>query len=59
MFIYTEAFEKRYEVKSLGYDLDRVSARVAEIAGMEKSDNLRAICRTLARWNDERTPVGE
>ena len=26
-----EAFERKYELKSLGYDLDRVAARVAEI----------------------------
>jgi putative transposase len=30
-----EAFERKYELKSLGYDLDHVAARVAEIYEME------------------------
>jgi putative transposase len=33
-----EAFERKYELKSLGYDLDRVAARVAEIYEMEIGD---------------------
>lgn len=30
-----EEFERKYELKRLGYDLDRIAARVAEISGME------------------------
>ncbi len=33
-----EKFERKYELKRLGYDLDRVSARVAEIYGLEVDD---------------------
>jgi putative transposase len=33
-----EAFERKYELKSLGYDFDRVAARVAEIYEMEIGD---------------------
>jgi putative transposase len=33
-----EAFERKYELKSLGYDVDRVAARVAEIYDMEIKD---------------------
>jgi putative transposase len=33
-----EAFERKYELKSLGYDLDRVAARVAEIYEIEIGD---------------------
>lgn len=33
-----EAFERRYELKSLGYDLDRVAARVAGIYGIKRED---------------------
>ncbi|MFC1886825.1 transposase [Thermodesulfobacteriota bacterium] len=33
-----EAFERKYELKRLGYDLDRVSARVAEIYEMAIAD---------------------
>jgi len=31
-----EKFEKRYEMKRLGYDLDRIEERVCEIFGIEK-----------------------
>ena len=33
-----EKFEHKYELKRLGYDLDRVAARVAEIFGIEGKD---------------------
>jgi len=33
-----EKFEKKYELKRLGYDLDRVAVRVAEIYGIEVDD---------------------
>jgi putative transposase len=33
-----EAFERKYELKSLGYDLDRIAARVAEIYEMDMED---------------------
>ena len=33
-----EAFGRKYELKSLGYDLDRIAARVAEIYEMEMGD---------------------
>lgn len=33
-----EAFERKYELKSLGYDLDRVATRVAEIYEMDSND---------------------
>jgi len=33
-----EAFERKYELKSLGYDLERIAARVAEIYEMEMGD---------------------
>ena len=33
-----EKFERKYELKRLGYDLDQVAARVAEIYGIEVDD---------------------
>jgi putative transposase len=33
-----EKFERKYEVSRLGYDLDRVAARAAEIHGIEAAD---------------------
>ena len=33
-----EKFERKYELKRLGYDLDRVAGRVAEIHGIEVDD---------------------
>jgi len=33
-----EKFERNYELKRLGYDLDQVAARVAEIYGIEVED---------------------
>ena len=33
-----EAFEMKYELKSLGYDLDRVASRAAELYSIEKGD---------------------
>ena len=33
-----EKFERKYELKRLGYDLDRVAARAAEIYGIEVDD---------------------
>ena len=33
-----EKFERKYELKRLGYDLDRIAARVAEICEMEIDD---------------------
>ena len=33
-----EAFERKYELKSLGYNLDRVASRVAELYSIEKGD---------------------
>ena len=33
-----EAFDRKYELKSLGYDLERVAARVAEICGTETGE---------------------
>jgi putative transposase len=33
-----EKFERKYELKRLGYDLDRIAARVAEICEMETDD---------------------
>lgn len=33
-----EKFEHKYELKRLGYDLDRIAARVAEIYGIEVND---------------------
>ena len=33
-----EAFERRYELKSLGYNLDRIAARVAEIYEIKMED---------------------
>jgi putative transposase len=33
-----EKFERNYELKPLGYDLDQVAARVAEIYGIEAED---------------------
>ena len=33
-----EKFEHKYELKRLGYDLDQIAARVAEIYGIERDD---------------------
>jgi putative transposase len=33
-----EKFERKYELKCLGYDLGRVSARAAEICGIDLDD---------------------
>ena len=33
-----EAFDCKYELKRLGYDLDRIAARVAEICDIERDD---------------------
>jgi chromosomal replication initiation ATPase DnaA len=33
-----EKFERRYELKRLGYDLDQVAGRVAEIYGIKADD---------------------
>ena len=35
-----ERYERRYELKRRGYDLDRIAERVAEIYGMEKHEIL-------------------
>jgi REP element-mobilizing transposase RayT len=34
----SEAFERRYELKAMGYDLDALAKRVGEIFGMETGD---------------------
>lgn len=34
----SERYERRYELKRQGYDLDRIAKRVAEIYGMEKGE---------------------
>ena len=36
----TERYERRYELKRHGYDLDRIAERVAEIYGMEPREVL-------------------
>jgi REP element-mobilizing transposase RayT len=33
-----EAFDRKYELKRLGYDMDRIAARVAEVLEIEKDD---------------------
>ena len=33
-----ERYERRYELKRQGYDLDRIAKRVAEIYGMEEGE---------------------
>jgi len=34
----SEKFERNYELKRLGYDLDRIASRVAEIFNLEEND---------------------
>jgi len=36
-----EAFDRKYELKRLGYDMDRIAGRVAEIFEMEREDVFR------------------
>ena len=36
----TERYERRYELKRHGYDLDRIAERMAEIYGMEPREIL-------------------
>ena len=33
-----EEYERRYELKRRGYDLERIAMRVAEICGMEEDE---------------------